>query len=308
MDLISIGYGVVALLGLAMGSFAGATVWRIRARQLLQDKAAKEKHDPAELKRLRPLTKANLISDRSQCLHCHHTLSWYDLLPVVSWLSTNGKCRYCHKPIGRFEPLIEVGTALAFVAFYWHWVTTFGFGTGILWVLFGLWLVALVMLAILFAYDAKWFLLPDRVMVPLIAVSIVLFFFHVNLSSLGEATITGPLLSGLGGILILGGLYLLLWFISKGQWVGFGDVKLGLALGLLLADWRLAFLALFLANLIGVLFVIPGLVSKKLSRRSQVPFGPFLIAGFGVSLVWGYALLGWYDQLSLWLYSVTLMV
>lgn len=294
MEPVTYGYVVVAVLGLVMGSFAGATVWRLRARQLLQDKKAGEPYDKAELKRLTPLTKSNLANDRSRCLHCGHTLAWYDLLPLTSWLSTKGKCRYCNKPIGSFEPLIELGTAASFVLFYAYWINIFG--PTVLWLL-GLWLVAIVLLVILFAYDAKWFLLPDVITYPLIGISAVIAIIQINLFNIGASDLTGPLLSLAGSVLILSGLYLVLWLVSKGTWVGFGDVKLGLALGLLLLDWRLAFLTLFLANFIGVLVVLPGLISKKLSRGSQVPFGPFMIAGFAISLLAGGWLVSLFEQI-----------
>ena len=99
-----------------MGSYAGATVWRLRARQLVEDKADGEKVDSKEYKKLLPLTQSTLANDRSRCLHCGHTLAWYDLLPLASWISTKGKCRYCGKKIGNFEPLMEIGTAIVFVA------------------------------------------------------------------------------------------------------------------------------------------------------------------------------------------------
>ena len=78
------------------------------------------------------------------------------------------------------------------------------------------------------------------------------------------------------------------------MWVGFGDVKLGLALALLLADWRLAFLALFLANLIGCLIVIPGMVTQKITRQTRIPFGPLMIVGAVLALFFGDTLLNWY--------------
>ncbi len=148
----------LAILGLAMGSFAGATVWRLRARQLVQDKEEGEEYEKKEYKKLLPLTQAKMTDDRSRCLHCEHTLAWYDLVPLVSWLSMWGKCRYCKKPIGALEPTIELGTATFFVGSYLLWphqLITFLDVTH-----FILWLIAGVMLAILFAYDLKWFLLP----------------------------------------------------------------------------------------------------------------------------------------------------
>ena len=281
-------YIVLGVLGLCMGSFAGATVWRLRARQLAEDKADGEKVDGKEYKKLIPLTKSSPLQDRSRCLHCGHTLTWYDLLPLVSWLSTGGKCRYCKEKIGVFEPLIELGVATFFVGSYILWPTAFTEGADI--ALFALWLIAGVLLAILFAYDSKWFLLPNKVMFPLMAVAAVAAFLQIITSS----DAVGVLINILLASFILSGLYLVLWAASKGQWVGFGDVKLGLALALLLADWQLAFIALFAANFIGCLVVIPGMLSGKLTRKTRVPFGPLLILGGVVAFLFGGPITEWY--------------
>ena len=80
----------VAILGAVMGSFIGAQVWRVRARQLVEDKQAGEPVDTLELRRLKPLLKP-LKDDRSQCLSCGHELRQYDLLQVVSWLAKIGR-------------------------------------------------------------------------------------------------------------------------------------------------------------------------------------------------------------------------
>jgi len=279
---------ILAVVGLCFGSFAGATVWRLRARQLVQDKAAGEKVDAKEYKALLPLTEATITSDRSRCLHCGQMLAWYDLLPLVSWLNTKGKCRYCHTPIGWFEPLIEVSVAVFFVASYLLWPIAFLSQLNV--IEFLLWLVAGVMLAILFAYDLKWSLLPNYVMFPLIIVSFIVALIHLTYVT----SLLGGIESQLIGIVILSGLYLLLWSISKGKWIGFGDVKLGLALALLLSEWQLAFIALFAANLIGCLLVVPGLLSGKMTRKTHVPFGPLLIAGCVIAMFFGERILNFY--------------
>ena len=88
-------YLALGLLGLCFGSFAGATVWRLRARQLVADRASGEDVDSKELKKLLPLTKVSFAKDRSKCLHCGYELRWYDLIPLVSWVSLKGRCRQC---------------------------------------------------------------------------------------------------------------------------------------------------------------------------------------------------------------------
>ena len=282
----------LATLGLLLGSFAGATVWRLRARQLQEDKEAGETVDAKEFKRLKKIAASSVRSDRSQCLHCGHQLAWYDLVPLVSWLQLKGKCRYCHRSIGTFEPVVELGTALFFVISYIAWPTQLQSTLDI--VLFVSWLVAGVGLIILFIYDARWYLLPDKVMFPLLGLALATAILRV---------ITAPdqvnaLISVIAGCIVLSGLYLALYLISKGAWVGFGDIKLGLVLALLLANWQLALLALFLANIIGCLVVLPAMAFKHLSRYSHVPFGPMLIGGFWIAGLFGSAIISWYLQIS----------
>jgi leader peptidase (prepilin peptidase)/N-methyltransferase len=153
------------------------------------------------------------------------------------------------------------------------------------------------MLVILFVYDSKWFLLPDKVVYPLIGASLFYAVLTVMLSESGITVATAASL--LGSVLIFSGLYLVLWMVSSGRWIGFGDVKLGLALGLLLGRWELALLALFLANFIGCLIVIPGLLAKKLTRTTQVPFGPMMIMGFLIAALWGSEIISWYLSVSI---------
>ncbi len=317
-------YICTALFGLLFGSFAGAMVWRLRARQVVYDEAeykrlkTLKKNDKAtvsdqaeldwlettkasrtaDIKRLKPLLANTLSKDRSQCLHCHHELAWYDLLPLVSWITSRGKCRYCKKPIGVFEPLIELGTAILFVFTYQYVVLSAPVYMTLVW------LIIVMLLVILVAYDYRWLLLPDRLMVPLIALALAY-------ATYGIATAAYPLQVALGvlmSVMILSGIYLLLWLWSKGRLVGFGDIKLGLALGLLLMDWQLAILALFLANLIGTIVVLPGLILRKLSRQSQIPFGPFLVLGFFIALFWGKTIIEGYGAASIWLTSTLLML
>ena len=282
---------IVVLLGLMMGSFAAATVWRLRARQLVEDKAHGEDYDRQELKRLIPLTKRSLKDDRSQCLHCHHGLAWYDLMPLISWLSTGGKCRYCKKSIGWFEPLMEIGTGMLFAALYVHWSALYGIE---MWPLLVAWLIVAVMMVILLGYDAKWFLLPDKVMFPLIALAAILSAWFIGTSS----SVVDALITTAGAIVILSGLYFALWLVSKGAWIGFGDVKLGLALGLLLGDWMLAFLALFLANILGLVVALPGIMTKKMTRKAHIPFGPMLIVGFYIAFIWGKSIIDTYMHIT----------
>ncbi len=258
-------YVILAVLGLCMGSFLHAMVWRIHAKK-------------------------NFVSDRSRCDHCGHVLAWYDLIPVFSWLSLAGKCRYCHKKVTWHHPAIEIVTALLFVLSYLWW--PYGFvGVGL--VMFGLWLVFLVMTIALAVYDMRWMLLPDVFTFPLAFMGVIyglLRFTAYEQRPLGDAVLQIGL-----GIACLAGLYWTLYIISRGKWVGFGDVKLGLFMGAALGGSD-AIVALMVANVLGVLIVIPGLLSGTITRKSKLPFGPFLIVGFYVAGLFGTPLLTWYLQ------------
>lgn len=278
----------LVLVGACLGSFAGATVWRLRARQLKADKEQKEPYDRKEYNRLKKVLGKTVLTDRSRCLECGYELKWYDLIPIASWLALRGRCRSCKHRIGWFEPAMEAGMVAFFVLSYLLWPG--GVESGLEIAHFVLWLVAGVVMAILFAYDLKWFLLPDKLNIALAIVGVGI----VAVSAAETQEIGSTLLTAAGAVGVLAGLYALLFAASKGRWVGFGDVKLGVGLGLILVDWQLALIALFLANLIGCLIVIPLLAAKKLKRTSKVPFGPLLISGAVLAWFFGWTLLEWY--------------
>lgn len=283
----SILYGVaLAVVGAIFGSFAGAQVWRLRARQLVEDKEAGESYSKSEHKRLKHLAGRSQAKDRSECLNCGHVLSWQDMIPIFSWLSLRGRCRYCKQPIGRFEIVLELITALLFVASYLLW--PFELSNLLQVGLFVVWLAAMVSIVILAAYDYKWQLLPDIINFTFIGLSLVFIIYRWWLYP-GQVEI----LSVLGALGILSGIYAVLYAVSKGEWIGFGDIKLGVGLGLLLGDWALAFFALFLANLIGVIIVMPGLVSRSLDGKSRIAFGPLLIIGTLLSFWFGRYFIDW---------------
>ncbi len=254
-------------VGLCLGSFVNAAVWRI-------------KH------------KKDLMFARSECTKCHYKLEWYDLIPVFSWLFLKGKCRKCHKPISAQYPIVELTVAAFFVASLAFW--PHGFTTVNDLLQFGIWLLAGVGLSILVVYDIRWLILPDRVVIPLIGLGIGMTILH----GLQAHSAVQFLYDVFGSLLILSGFYLVLFMVSSGKWVGFGDIKLGVALALLLCNWQLAILAFFLANLIGTLFFAPALATGKIKRSAHIPFGPFLIAGFLIAGIFGQSIIDWYVMLT----------
>lgn len=254
----------LALFGLVLGSFINALIWRL-------------------------YNKRNWVSERSECPHCHHTLAPKDLIPVVSYLMLKGKCRYCHKKI-EDTPLAELLLPVLFILSYAFWPTAItGAGT----FLFAMWLVILVFFVALALYDLRWFLLPNKVVFPLIGLTIgqvlaLPLFYDYAWSTVVDAAL---------GAIILSGLFYLLFQLSKGTWIGGGDVKLAIALGLIAGDPLRAMLILFMASLVGTLAALPTLIKNKNKRGIKLPFGPLLIAGTIIVQLFGSDMIAWYTSL-----------
>lgn len=274
---------ILIILGLCFGSFVNALVWRLHQQGLSKKKRAAS---DAEL---------SIAKGRSMCPHCQHTLAWYDLLPVLSWLSLRGRCRYCRKPIGWQYPLVEAATAALFVASYVFWPTSLTSLTS--YSLLGLWLAAVVAFMALIVYDIRWMLLPNKIIFPLIGLGVASAFIRVMASDTPASTA----LMGLGGLVVAGGIFYVLFQISDGAWIGGGDVKLGFAIGLLLGSPFLAFLMLFIASILGLLIATPGILLKKSKLSSKIPFGPFLIIATVIVMLFGQRIVEWYSATFLYL-------
>lgn len=270
---------ILAVLGLALGSFVNALVWRVYEQSLPKKKRA------ASDKEL------SIATGRSMCPLCKHTLAWYDLLPVISWLSLKGKCRYCKQPISRQYPVVELAVAGLFVWSYLAWSPELNGANTANWVLFGVWLVAVVMLVALVVYDLRWMLLPNRIVFPLIGIAAVSVLVRALMLNEGLSSI----LSSVAGLLVAGGIFYVLFQISNGKWIGGGDVKLGFALGLLLGTPVLAFMMLFAASILGLLAALPGIIMKKTALASKIPFGPYLILATIIVKLYGSGVWDWYQ-------------
>jgi prepilin signal peptidase PulO-like enzyme (type II secretory pathway) len=268
----------LVLLGLCLGSFVNATVWRVYEQAKQQ---GKKKPDAAYIKDL------SISRGRSMCPHCRHTLGFFDLIPVVSWLALRGKCRYCGKPVSVQYPLVELVTAGVFVASYIWWPHELG---GAETAVFGLWLVFAAGLMALLVYDARWYLLPNRLLAPTALAGALL-------ACVEAAQAADPLKAVFNtalGVLVGGGVFYLLFQVSAGKWIGGGDVKLGAVLGLVLATPAKAMLMIFIASVVGTLVSLPLLVTHRLKPKSTIPFGPLLIVAALITQLFGQGILDWY--------------
>lgn len=252
---------LLIVFGLALGSFVNAFVWRLHEGK-------------------------DWVKDRSECVHCHHKLAVKDLIPVVSYILLRGKCRYCKKPIND-SPWVELIVPALFVASYLVWsmaLTGEGLFTFILWLIF---IVGFVILAV---YDLKWFLLPDKVVFPLIILAAV----QVLVVAIFYQPFWETIVGGILGAAVLSGLFYILHKASKGAWIGFGDVKLAIVLGLLAGGLLESALVLFAASVLGMLMSLPLLLTGKAKRGTHIPFGPFLLAGMFITQLFGNQIIDWY--------------
>lgn len=271
---------IVALvvLGLCLGSFVNALVYRLHEQSR---KSSKSK-------------KLSIVNGRSICVHCGHVLSWRDLIPVLSWTLLRGRCRYCNKPVSWQYPVVELAVAGLFVISYLFWpVIEAPLDSLDSYVNFIAWLAVLTGFTALFIYDLRWMLLPNRIIYPLLAFAAVLATYNI----LSADNVVQASYDTLMSVVIASGVFYLLFLVSNGRWIGGGDVKLGLLIGLMLADPFKAFLMLMAASTLGTLLVLPGLLLKKLKTTSRIPFGPFLMAGALFAMLFGQTLIDWYKGL-----------
>lgn len=256
-------YSVLLIFGLALGSFVNALVWRLHEQEgqmNIDDSVNKSNYD----------RQLSIAKGRSMCTHCHHQLAPIDLIPVISWVSLRGRCRYCQKAIGWQYPVVELFTASLFCFSYLVWPSGFH-ELGIF--EFIIWLISMTGLVALAVYDLKWFLLPNKIIFPLIGLALIqsMVVIAVAHDMLGAAATIG------GAVLVGGGIFYTLFQVSRGQWIGGGDVKLGFLLGLLVASPLASGLMIFVASLLGTILALPLLGFHRLQRSSHIPFGPFLI-------------------------------
>jgi len=226
------------------------------------------------------------MSKRSYCPNCHEQIAWYDNLPVLSFALLKGKCRHCEQPISWQYPLIELATGLLFVL---AWLKVGGSDCYGLWVMGCVELlryifIIAVMLMIL-VFDARWYLIPDKITLP----AIVLVF---PLSLMSGFEWQDLAISGIIG----GGFFLFQFLVSRGRWIGGGDIRMGVLMGAALGLKGLI-IALFLAYILGSVIGLALLGLGKKEWGSQIPFGIFLSTGTLIALFYGTQLADWYLRL-----------
>ena len=255
---------VVFLFGLAVGSFLNAFIYRMKQGK-------------------------SVLRGRSYCPHCKHALAWYDLVPLLSFVLLQGRCRHCKAKISLQYPLVEFATGVLFVLVFSLIVENLiSLSFPQILELLYLWTIV-SLLVVVFVYDLKHFLIPDKVLYPAILVVGIWYLVSSTVGWIPVYQILNTIYSAVGAA----GFFLAIHLLSKGRAMGFGDVKLAFFMGLFLS-WPNIFVAMSLAFAAGTIVGLALISLKKKTMRSEVPFGPFLLFGTLVAFFWGETLMDWY--------------
>ncbi len=241
---------------------------------------------------LRYNTGRSIARGRSQCFTCGTPLNWRQLIPIFSFFAQRGVCGKCGSKISWQYPIIEALTGSLFLfvflflggsgAIFGGQFSNLFFGRLVYyWAIFSL----LIVIAL---YDFKHQIIPDMLVYSFAFLSLLAIFFE-----------HGQLWSGLAGRLLSGiaffSFFALIWFLSNGKGMGFGDAKLALGIGFLLGPLKglIAILVGFWSGaIVGILLLI--LAKKRYNMKSKVAFGPFLIFGVMIAFWFGNAIIRLY--------------
>lgn len=216
----------------------------------------------------------SVVRGRSRCQSCEEPINARDLVPVMSFLILKGRCRKCKSILSWQYPIVELVTGvLFFLAFQIH-------GLSITFVRDAVFMSYLI---IIFVYDLRHMLIIDRFTIPAMIFAVI-----VNLW-LGVI----PAWLILVGGLVLAAFFWIQFLISKGTWVGGGDIRMGALMGFMLGLEH-GLVALFLAYVMGAIVGVGLLVTGKANRKTPIPFGTFLATATVVVLFMGEQIIGWY--------------
>ena len=259
---------IVFLFGLIAGSFLNCVIYRLEKEE-------------------------NPLKGHSYCPNCKHTLDWQDLVPIFSFLLLKGRCRYCGKKISYQYPLVELLTGFLFVFIFWHLGFSFDLSSEFQIPNFFYLSFVSCFLVIIFVYDLKRYIIPDVVVYPAIVVSGIWYLVAgIFFKFYTKYEILNTIYSVVGAAAF----FLVIVLISKGKWMGIGDIKLAFFMGLFLS-WPNILVALFSAFFIGAIIGVILIIFGKKTLKSEVPFGPFLVAGTFLALFWGQNIANWYLNL-----------
>jgi len=220
----------------------------------------------------------SIIYPASHCPKCRSKIQPFDNIPLLSFILLKGRCRNCKSKISIQYPFVELLTGLIYLIIY------MGYGLSIQTLIYIILSSALIIIAFI---DLNEQIIPDVISLPGIVIGFILSFFVSYISFVDS--VLGIFVGGLI-ILIIG---LVGSVIFKKEAMGGGDVKLAAMIGAFLG-WRYIIISLFLGFFLGALAGIFLIMTKIKSREDVVPFGPFIVFGSLITLLWGEQIISWY--------------
>ena len=245
---------LAGVMGTVIGSFLNVVIWRLPRGE-------------------------SLVRPPSACPHCKHPIRWWDNIPVLSWLLLRGRCRDCSAEISRRYPLVELGTGLFFALVAWWLLATFGatlpLGALVFASIAYLYLAAISVALSMIDLDSHR--LPNALVLPAFVVGAVL----LAASSASSGDFVALLRAAIGAAALLVAYFVMLIAYPGGGGMGLGDVKLAGVLGLFLGwlGWGSLLVGAFAAFILGGLFSVILLISRRANRKSGIPFGPWMLGG-----------------------------
>lgn len=256
----------VFIFGLILGSFLNCLIWRLKSKES--------------------------ILGRSYCPQCRHQLTWYENIPLFSFIFLKGRCHYCQKKISWQYPLVELSMAFLFSLIFLFWknnlnVLLFDDLLSLNFILHVLrdW-IFVFLLVLVFVYDLRW------QKIPMLAIWPGIFFI-----SLFSLLLGAPLLSLLLSVFLATSFFLIQYLATKGKGLGSGDIYLGAFLGARFVDLGDLSLAIFSAYIVGSAVAIVLVLKNKKKMKSRLALGPFLVIGSLISLFFASEILTWYLSL-----------
>ncbi|MEK7672993.1 MAG: prepilin peptidase [Patescibacteria group bacterium] len=248
---------LIFILGAAKGSFLSVLIHRLEHKQ------------------------KGIFGGRSMCPACKKPIKWQHLVPIFSWLFLRGKCGYCGKKISSHYLFLEILTGAVYALTFLQ----FNFIEGVPLQYLFFYLVVFTFLVAIFFYDLLHKQIPDQLSLPAAAIAII--------GNLLLGTIAWD--NMLIGAAVVGGFFLLQFILSKGKWIGGGDIRLGILAGLLLG-WKFGLIALVISYLLGGIYSIYLLSTGKATRKTAVPYGPFLVTAMVIMALYGNQIVEWYSN------------
>ena len=246
---------IIFLFGAIIGSFLNVVILRYRSGR-------------------------SIVKGSSICFSCSKKLSWFELVPIGSFLTQRGRCENCKTKISWQYPIVETITGILFLFLYFHFEYLI-IGTPLLFaILFSYYAFIFCILIVLSVYDIKHKILPDKIVLYFAMISFIGMFFIQGDSLVLQIPSYTQFLAGI----ILPLPFSLMWFLSKGKWMGLGDAKFMIGIGFLLgmsAGLVAILLSFWIGAVISVLLIIIYKIfgGRGISLKTAVPFGPFLALG-----------------------------